>query len=131
VGARVVVAGRAPLVRGLRAGVRRDQQLAATAPVKPGTLAALERVLDGCGWDEVGGRLIRADGDSGPVVGRTVWIARADWWHDRPFGLTEKRARAVVELALHGCRLGDRQRRYLSFLVGVAEAAASDNTGRF
>jgi hypothetical protein len=127
--ARVVVAGRAALVRHLGRGVLPSELPAAA--VKPGTLAALERVLDGCGWDEVGGRLIRADGDSGPVVGRTVWIARCEWWRDRPAGLTEKRARAVVELALHGCRLGGRQRRYLGFLVGVAEAAASDNTGRF
>jgi hypothetical protein len=91
--------------------------------IRPGTLAALERVLDGCGWDEVGGRLLRKYGDEGPVIGRTVWIARCQWWHERPEGLTEKRARAVVTKALRGCPLGPRQRRYLAFLVNVAEEA--------
>jgi hypothetical protein len=98
--------------------------------VKPGTLAALDRVLDACGWDEVGGRLIRAGGWDGPVTGRTVWIPRAEWWRDRPDGLTEKRARAVVGDALAGKRLGCRQRRYLEFLVEVATSEC-DNGRRF
>lgn len=92
--------------------------------MRPGTLSALERVLDACGWDQEGGRLIRAAGDSGPVVGRTVWIARAPWWHDRPEGLTEKRARAVIAAALAGVRLGARQRRYVTWLLARAEAEA-------
>jgi hypothetical protein len=92
----------------------------------PGTLTALDRVLDGCGWDEVGGRLIRAygpDGD-GPVIGRTSWVARAPWWHDRPAGLTEKRARQVIEAALSCRRLGPRQSRYVRWLLEVAEMEA-------
>lgn len=89
--------------------------------IAPGTLAALERVLDGCGWDQ-GGRVIRGRGPEGPVTGRTVWIARCAWWHDRPAGLTERRAREVVHKALRGCPLGER-RRYLAFLVDTAEEA--------
>jgi hypothetical protein len=92
--------------------------------MKPGTLAALERVLAGCGWDQEGGRLLRADGDQGPVIGRTTWIARAPWWHDRPEGLTERRAWEVIDAALTGRRLGDRQRRYVKWLIEVAEAEA-------
>jgi hypothetical protein len=93
--------------------------------VRPGTLAALDQVLDACGWDEIGGRLIRAAGDEGPVVGRTVWIPRAEFWRDRPPGLTARRAREVVARALAGDRkLGPRQRRYLAFLVETAEAEA-------
>lgn len=91
--------------------------------MRPGTLSALESVLDGCGWDQVGGRLLR-DTD-GRVTGRTPWIARAPWWHDRPAGLTEKRARVVIGQALTGQRLGARQRRYLLFLLRVADDVAA------
>jgi hypothetical protein len=100
--------------------------------LEPGVLSALERVLDACGWDQAGGRLLRADGDQGAVIGRTSWIARAPWWEGRPEGLTERRAHQVVRLALAGALLGARQRRYLAWLLDVARAEAeadrSDNT---
>lgn len=98
------------------------------------TLSALARVLGGCGWDQVGGRLLRAQGDQGEVVGRTDWIPRAPWWLERPDGLTERRCHQVVADALAGRRLGPRQRRYLTWLMAIAEAerrgALSDNSGR-
>jgi hypothetical protein len=94
-------------------------------------LASLARVLAQCGWAEIGGRLLRAQGDQGEVIGRTTWVARAPWWLERPEGLTEARCAQVIGAALGGARLGERQRRWLAWLVAVAEAEAglSDNTG--
>lgn len=89
--------------------------------MSPGTLSALEHVLNGCGWAEIGGRLLRENGTEGAVIGRTPWIPREPWWHGRPEGLTERRAHAVVAAALSGRRLGCRERRYLHWLVQLAE----------
>jgi hypothetical protein len=66
-------------------------------------------------------------------------VPRAPWWPGKPEGLTEERARQVVALALEGRALGERQLRYLAWLLSIADdyldgrvpgedsAAASDN----
>jgi hypothetical protein len=95
---------------------------AAQREVRPGRLTALGAVLEGCGWAEVGGRIIRDASDR--VCGRTPWIPRHPWWLERPEGLTERRAHQVVALALEGRTLGDRQRAYLAWLVAQADELA-------
>lgn len=76
------------------------------------------------GWSEVGGKLItRAayDGDPNPeVVGRTAWLPRADWWPDRPAGMSEDEVQTAIEKALAGEELGPRQKELVDYLLDVA-----------
>lgn len=96
----------------------------ANITITPDTLQSLAYVLTRCGWDQVGGRLLRDA--NGTANGRTTWIPREPWWHERPDGMTEDDAMHVVRAALTAKRkLTAKQLRQLAFLLNVAAEAAT------
>lgn len=88
-----------------------------------GILAGMKSEI---GYEERGGRLIVdvAGADHAPgigdVIGRTPWIG-ARWWFDRPDpSLDAQRARAAVDKAIAGERLGARQQRFIDYAIAEA-----------
>jgi hypothetical protein len=80
---------------------------------------SLDAMREETGWAEEGGRLLMDD--DGRVLGRTTWIPRAEWWRDRPKGLTEDEVRMAVDKALAGQRLTKRERSMIEFMRDVAD----------
>lgn len=93
---------------------------------EPDLRAELERMKGETGWAEVGGRLIRTPGsdESKPdIISRTKWIPNAEWWRERPKGLTEDQTHLAVEKALKGEPLGKRERAMVEYMVDTADKA--------
>ena len=88
--------------------------------------AELRDIAKDAGWDTVGGKLIRApeyEGDPNPpVVGRTPWLPRADWWPGRPGAFNKADTDKIIAKASAGEHLGSKQREYLDYLVEIADA---------
>lgn len=86
----------------------------------------LREIAKDAGWDTVGGKIIRApeyEGDPNPpVIGRTPWLPRADWWPGRPGKFNVEETNQIIEKAIAGERLGSKQREYLEYLVEIADA---------
>lgn len=74
------------------------------------------------GWAQIGGRMIRADAADwrSEVIGRTTWIPNAEWWPDRPKGLTEAQVKKAIDKALSGKDLTKRETEMVRYLVDVA-----------
>ncbi|MGH8326296.1 MAG: diguanylate cyclase domain-containing protein, partial [Steroidobacteraceae bacterium] len=70
------------------------------------------------GWAQKGGYLMRHP-ETGEVTGRTSWIANADWWRDRPRGMTEEQVHNAVDKALAGENLSPKQTRMVQFMADV------------
>jgi len=88
---------------------------------------ALRELALEAGWEQEGGRLIRAteDVDSpdyNTIVGRTQWLPRADWWPGRPGGYNEKQTASIIEKGINGKLLGKKQREYFEYLTEIADA---------
>lgn len=69
-------------------------------------------------WQERGGRAIREAGQyqtGGAVVGRTVWVGMPDWAEG--FGWDAPRIKAIVEKAIAGKPLGQKQRRLIAAML--------------
>lgn len=97
----------------------------------------LAALADEVGWAERGGRIIRAfneeqtereammqshGGNQGEVVGRTKWIAKSDFWPDRPDrSITEAQARKALEKADAGEPLSPREERFVDYARRVSE----------
>lgn len=81
--------------------------------------AELERMKDEVGWFERGGRLLRNE-ETGEVIGRTVWIPRAEWWPERPHRMSEEEVRNAIDRHLAGEPLSRRQQDLIHFLTDVA-----------
>jgi hypothetical protein len=91
----------------------------------------LERMASEAGWEEEGGKLIRATEDEtspdyGKVVGRTKWLPKALWWAARPTGFNEKRTKETIRKALAGEPLSKPERRMVEFLRDVADGKVED-----
>jgi len=84
--------------------------------------ADLLRMKQETGWQQVGGRMIRADANDwrSEVIGRTTWIPNAEWWPDRPKGLTEAQVKKAINKALAGNNLTKRETEMVRYLVDVA-----------
>lgn len=81
--------------------------------------ADIPRYVEGAGWAEVGGRLIRnADGDA---VGRTVWVPKADWWVGKPEGVTESLLKKAAPKALAGEPMTAAEKNAIMWLLDVME----------
>lgn len=93
----------------------------------------LKYLADNAGWAEVGGRLLRenAEDQTSPVVGRTQWIPKQEWWTGRPATksgageLNERQTQRAVEKALNGEKLNAKERRLIEYMVNVAEGNIS------
>jgi hypothetical protein len=83
--------------------------------------SGLDQVRAEIGWAETGGRIIR-DATSGDVVGRTKWIARSDFWRERPMRITEREAHAAIDKAQAGAVLSKREQRFVAYAWQVVRA---------
>lgn len=92
----------------------------------PEIQAELREIAKDAGWDTIGGKIIRApeyEGDPNPpVIGRTPWLPRADWWPGRPGKFNVEETNKIIEKAIAGERLGSKQRDYVDYLVEIADA---------
>jgi len=86
----------------------------------------LTAMKDETGWAEEGGRVIR-DATTDEVVGRTKWLPRADWWPDRPKGLTESQVHDAVDKALAGQPLKAREQSMIDFMTQVHDERTAMN----
>jgi hypothetical protein len=86
--------------------------------------AELGRLKSEFGWAEWGGSMLR-DQD-GSVSGRTAWIPRAEWWRERPAGMSEPRAQAALQKILDGKPMGKREKAYADFLMSIAQRNLDD-----
>lgn len=116
------VTGQAINIEGIVAAVDRSsfENRLRTDPDLRNALAAMK---DETGWAERGGQVIR-NPETGEVVGRTGWIPRAEWWPERPKGLSEEQIHAAVDKALRGAKLGAREKRVVEFMRDVADQRA-------
>lgn len=87
--------------------------------------AVLQGLKHECGHEERGGRIVvdvagasHAPG-MGDVIGRTPWIGHR-WWFDRPDKLNASEARAAIDKALSGEKLGTRESRFIEYAVQEA-----------
>ena len=81
---------------------------------------------DEAGWDQIGGRMIRKEVNEGGrgneyEISRTEWIPRAEWWPGRPGDYNEAQVRHIVDKALAGEKLGDKQARLIEYMKDVAD----------
>lgn len=95
----------------------------------PKVRAELEGLAAEAGWAEAGGRLMRDD--QGEVVGRTKWAPKAEWWSERPAGMTERSAKRLVAKVLENpqAKLGEKQAQHLEWLIGQARDRAATPVG--
>lgn len=96
--------------------------------LNPEVRTELERMARNAGWAEKGGRMIREggeDGGTGPVVGRTMWIPKEDWWAQRGVNLNEEQTRKAVRKALDGEPLGSREQKLIDYMTRVAHDTVS------
>ena len=100
------------------------------APQGAGLYADIADVLQGMkleiGHEERGGRILIdvAGADRAPnigdVIGRTPWVG-ARWWFDRPDpGLLAPKAKAAIDKAITGQRLGAREARFIEYAASEA-----------
>lgn len=91
----------------------------------PAFRADLAGFADSAGWAEVGGKLIRQatyEGDPNPpVIGRTLWVPKAEWWGDyvrqhETGRLNATKAARAIEKALAGQPLGKAETRLVRWL---------------
>jgi diguanylate cyclase (GGDEF)-like protein len=102
-------------------------------PVGPATLdrlandeglrAGLTAMKDETGQAEQGGRTLM--NEAGEVTGRTPWVAKSEWWNDRPAGMSEREVHAAVDRALAGKQLGSRQAKLIRLMTDVHDERAS------
>jgi hypothetical protein len=90
----------------------------------PGIADELKAFAAEAGWAQKGGFLVRSKrseraGDE--TVTRTQWIPRAEWWRGRPVAENEDFYRKAVADAIAGKPLGEKQKRVVNFLLGMAE----------
>jgi hypothetical protein len=81
-------------------------------------LRDLAQTLEGAGWDQRGGQLLR-DAD-GKVTGRTCWIPRSPWWAGRPHAFSERQLAGILLKHLRLKRLTQRESRALADLCREA-----------
>lgn len=84
----------------------------------PALRDALAGMRTETGWAEEGGALVR-DPNTDQVTGRTSWVPRAEWWPERPKGLTEDQILRTIDKAMAGEKLGIRERRMVEFMRDV------------
>jgi hypothetical protein len=78
----------------------------------------LRQMAKAANWSERGGRAIREAGDyqtGGQVIGRTVWVGMPEW--AQGFGWDSAMIKAIVEKAIAGKPLGEKQRRLIASML--------------
>jgi len=93
---------------------------------EPDTQAALRSMARWeAGWEQEGGKLTFTEDAGGKreVAGRTSWIAKADWWANRPENarLNENETRAAVKKAIDGEKLNAAETRLIQHMLDAAE----------
>lgn len=77
------------------------------------------------GIEQRGGMMIRQELNGGRGnefdISRTSWIAKSDWWFERPGEHSVEEAQHAVDKALAGERLGARQEALVKFMVEVSD----------
>jgi hypothetical protein len=84
------------------------------------------------GWAEIGGRMIRKpeyEGDPNPpVIGRTKWLPKADWWPGRVGKLNEDQTREAVRKALAGEKLKKNEQAAIDYMIDVANERRAERS---
>jgi hypothetical protein len=98
----------------------------------PEMRAELERMAGEAGWAEIGGRMIRKpeyEGDPNPpVIGRTKWLPKADWWPGRVGKLNEDQTREAVRKALAGEKLKKNEQAAIDYMIDVANERRAERS---
>lgn len=88
----------------------------------------LQHLAKEAGWEEVGGKMIRADGsDQGSdVVGRTKWIPKAEWYGNMVERLNPDQTAAAVNKALTGEPMTAKEKRVIGDMLDLAKASLDE-----
>jgi hypothetical protein len=80
------------------------------------------------GWEQVGGKMIRADGtdQSSDVVGRTPWIPKQPWYQMIPERLNEEQTIEAVGKALNGEPMTAKEKRVIGNMLDFAKASLEE-----
>jgi hypothetical protein len=81
-------------------------------------LRDLAQTLEGAGWEQRGGHLIR--NHQGEPVGRTDWIPKSPWWAERPHSFSERQVAGILLKHLRMQRLTRREAHCLNDMLEVA-----------
>lgn len=121
---RLLPAGRRQLAESIRQQISAKQGGETTAQ-EPSRLHSDQDLREGLtamksetGWAEEGGQILRS-ASTGEVSGRTSWIPNADWWPNRPKGMSEPAIHQAVDKALAGQPLRPAEQRMVDFMTQV------------
>lgn len=88
----------------------------------------LAYMADQAGWEQVGGKMIRADGldQSSDVTGRTPWIPKQPWYQMMPERLNEDDTIEAVGKALTGQPMTAKEKRVIANMLDFAKAGVAE-----
>ncbi len=96
----------------------------------PNIRAHVEALKGAIGRDEAGGRLIVHNQDTSPgigdVVGKTVHLGDPLWFGRPDQSLSSTAAKAAIDKALAGKKLGAREQRFVDYVTEIAQKAEAE-----